>query len=384
MKKTKLLVLTILLTILMIPLNAKATTLKEYEDQVAKYTAELKDKENQVAKSEQEIANISAKIKDIKNQISDCYNKTNALQEQIDQSNREIEEKKEQIKDIIKYYQLSNSGNDYLEYIMGADSITDMIFRYSTSEQLTSYNARTMKELNNLIEENTKKKEELKQKQSKLTELNAQLYFEQDKIKDDKNKVEGTMPSVKGQIAFYQKRVDYYKAKGCKSNDVIGLTCDVPVRVSSNGSVGVGALVGANGFRFPVNGGRVTQEYGNNGHKGVDIGKGCGAPIYAVATGRVYYVGNDLDNYGAGMVLIVHNVNGRLVFSQYAHLQGYNVSVGQDVTNNTIVGYMGNTGYSFGCHLHLEMSTTYGWDYNSIYKTYVKYIINPFNYIPRP
>ena len=82
------------------------------------------------------------------------------------------------------------------------------------------------------------------------------------------------------------------------------------------------------------------------------------------------------------MVIIVHNVNGRLVFSQYAHLSGYAVSSGQDVSVGQTIGYMGNTGYSFGCHLHLEMSEDYGWNYNSSYYTYIKHIINPFKYVP--
>ena len=82
------------------------------------------------------------------------------------------------------------------------------------------------------------------------------------------------------------------------------------------------------------------------------------------------------------MIIIVHNVNGRLVFSQYAHLNGYAVSTGQDVSVGQVIGYMGNTGYSFGCHLHLEMSEDYGWNYNSSYYTYIRHIINPFKYVP--
>ena len=85
------------------------------------------------------------------------------------------------------------------------------------------------------------------------------------------------------------------------------------------------------------------------------------------------------------MVILVHNVNGRLVFSQYAHVQSnIPVSVGQDVDTNTILAYMGSTGYSTGCHLHLEMAHDYGWGYNTDYYTYIRHIINPFIYVPRP
>ena len=85
------------------------------------------------------------------------------------------------------------------------------------------------------------------------------------------------------------------------------------------------------------------------------------------------------------MVLIVHNVNGRLVFSQYAHVQpNIPVSVGQTVDTNTVIAYMGSTGYSTGCHLHLEMAEDYGWGYNGKYNQYINHIINPFKYVPRP
>lgn len=371
----------LLLSVLMIPISASATTLKEYEDQVAKYTAELENKKNQIAKNDQEIAQIQSTIKNIKQQINDCYNESVALQAEIDKLTDEIAEKKEQLKQVVSYMQHSSGQSTYLEYIFGASSFTDFIYRVAVSEQLSEYNKKLIGEYNDTIDKNNKKKTELSSKQSELTKLNAQLYSEQEKIEADSSQVEGTMPSVQGQIDAAKKMVSYYKAKGCKSNDIIGITCDVPVTVKPGGS---GSIVGANGFRFPVVGGRITQYYGNNGHKGVDIGKSCGEPIYAVAAGRVYYVGSSLDSYGAKMVLIVHNVSGKLVFSQYAHLQGYNVSVGQDVTTNTIIGYMGNTGYSFGCHLHLEMSTNYGWNYNAVYSKYVGNIINPFSYVPKP
>jgi len=85
------------------------------------------------------------------------------------------------------------------------------------------------------------------------------------------------------------------------------------------------------------------------------------------------------------MVLIVHNVNGRLVFSQYAHVQGnIPVGVGQNVDIGTVVAYMGSTGYSTGCHLHLEMSQYYGWGYNGSYNQYQNSIISPWTYVPSP
>lgn len=85
------------------------------------------------------------------------------------------------------------------------------------------------------------------------------------------------------------------------------------------------------------------------------------------------------------MIMIVHNYNGRKLFSTYAHLSGYAVSENQEVYAGQTIGYVGTTGYSTGCHLHLEMSQDMGWDYNwpGNYWTYVKYIIDPWEYIPK-
>lgn len=375
--------LIILFAFVALPKDVSAVTLKQYEEDVNKYVNELKEKESKLAKSKEEVEQVKKNIATIESQITETTNNIKTLEDEIDKSNKEIDNKKEQSKKIIKYYQIMNEGESYIEYIFGATSITDMIYRMSVVEQLTDYNQKVVKELTDLINKNKAKKEELAKKQEELSKLKKNLQSEKERIEQNILSIEGTIPNTKDSIKASQSKVDYYKAKGCKSNDVIGIDCAVVPKVSgSSSSLPPGVTVGPNGFRLPIVGGRISQGYGG-GHKGVDFsfwGR-CGAPIYAVAAGTVYYVGSGKDNYGAKMVLIVHNVNGRLVFSQYAHLQGYNVSEGQNVDVNTVIGYMGSTGYSSGCHLHLEMSNDYGWDYNASYNTYIKHIVSPFTYI---
>ena len=388
MKRLLIVLVPILVITLLLPKEVKAVTLKEYEDAVVKYTKELEEKEAKIARGKEEIAAVKKTIAETQSKIEETEKEIQELQEEIERCNREIEKKDKESKNIISYYQVSNGENVYLEYAFGAKDITDMIYRMSVVEQLTDYNDKVMKELKALIETNKKKTEELNKKTEELKELKKKLESEKERIEQEVSGVEGTVPSTKGQIELYQRRVNYYRSRGCSSNDVIGVTCDVPPKVTPSsgggGSVTPGAIIGENGFRFPVNGGRISWGYGG-GHKGIDITRGCGTPIYAVAPGRVYYVGNGLDLYGAYMVLIVHNVNGRLVFSQYAHVQpGIPVYVGQSVDTNTIVAYMGSTGYSTGCHLHLEMSRNYGWAYNGTYNQYVNSITSPWNYVPSP
>lgn len=85
-------------------------------------------------------------------------------------------------------------------------------------------------------------------------------------------------------------------------------------------------------------------------HDGIDIaGLGCGSPIYAANSGTVIQAGW---NSGLGQSVQINHGNG--IVTVYAHLNSVYTSVGQTVKKGQKIGAMGNTGYSFGCHLHFQ------------------------------
>ena len=89
-------------------------------------------------------------------------------------------------------------------------------------------------------------------------------------------------------------------------------------------------------------------------HDGTDFGASCGAPIRAAASGRVT---NRSFNSGYGNRLMIDHgtLSGRRVTTGYNHASRYIVGVGATVRRGQVVGYVGSTGYSTGCHLHLMM-----------------------------
>lgn len=373
-KVVVIILLLVLVGNIFLPLEANATTLREYEELLEKYKSELNSTNNQIYVSRQQLEEIQTKIANTENQIREAEEEIQRLEEEIKKNNEEIAKKKEESKALIEYYQISNGENIYLEYAFGASDITDMIYRMSIVEQLTDYNDRVMKELKELIRQNELRQQELEKKKVELKELQQQLRQEASKIRGDISSLAATIPNLQNQTQNYENRVAYYKRIGCEPDDEIGVDCD-------RGN-------NAYGFVRPVRGNYWISTYyywdGHSGHKGIDYAQGCGNPVMAVANGRVYYVGSDKDYYHAKMILIVHNYNGRKVFSQYTHLSGYAVSENQDVQAGQVIGYVGTTGYSTGCHLHLEMSQDMGWDYNwpGNYWTYTQYIVNPYNYVP--
>jgi len=86
-------------------------------------------------------------------------------------------------------------------------------------------------------------------------------------------------------------------------------------------------------------------------HAGIDLATACGRPVYAARAGRVSYSGW-LGTSG-NFIRVTHEDG---FTTGYAHLQSGSlyVQLGQTVATGQLIGRIGNTGGSTGCHLHLE------------------------------
>ncbi len=87
-------------------------------------------------------------------------------------------------------------------------------------------------------------------------------------------------------------------------------------------------------------------------HAGVDLAAGCGAGIYAAYSGTVSWAG-----YNGGYGNHVRIEHGGGIATSYSHIVdgGIVVGNGQYVNAGDLIAYEGNTGNSFGCHLHFEV-----------------------------
>jgi murein DD-endopeptidase MepM/ murein hydrolase activator NlpD len=89
-------------------------------------------------------------------------------------------------------------------------------------------------------------------------------------------------------------------------------------------------------------------------HDGIDIAAACGTPIHAPASGRVlqeYYQ----TAWGNRIILdfgVLHHVGVGAILN---HLSGYAVHTGAHVRRGQVIGYIGTTGWSTGCHTHFTV-----------------------------
>jgi murein DD-endopeptidase MepM/ murein hydrolase activator NlpD len=124
------------------------------------------------------------------------------------------------------------------------------------------------------------------------------------------------------------------------------------VRARLAGNVAVGPIRrGSGSMIWPISG-TFTSPFGMRWgrlHAGVDLAAPEGTPIRAAQSGKVILAGwtGGYGNY----TCIAH---GGSLSTCYAHQSRYGTSVGANVAQGQVIGYVGNTGHSFGAHLHFE------------------------------
>jgi len=358
-----------------IPISASAITLGEHEAQLYKYQKDAENNRIATNQTQAQINQANLNIENIKKEMKDLGKEIEELSIQVEKYHDYITEKTAETKQMLEYLQFSNKEDLYLDYVVSAENMTDLIYRAAVVREITAYNNRTINELEKMIDDNKLREKQIDDREDLLVEKEKELGNNLVKLGEKKAGLSDTSVSVAQQIKIYQDIVEGYKKQGCKSNHVIGVDCAV------KGDAGI--------FRRPTQTGYVTSEVGWRGgslHKGIDIGSknGRGEKIYPIGNGTI--IAKYSDYYGALVVAIEHysSIKGQWYTSLYAHLSSYapNLYVGKSVTSDQYIGYMGDTGYAFGIHLHLEIAPCrlFNWGGScATWDSYYNFIVNQYN-----
>jgi murein DD-endopeptidase MepM/ murein hydrolase activator NlpD len=124
----------------------------------------------------------------------------------------------------------------------------------------------------------------------------------------------------------------------------VGQSGDFPIRQGS------GSMI------WPVNG-PITGTFGEQRpghlHTGVDLAVPIGTPIHAADDGRVVLMQGVGASGGYGnFTCVQHSAS---LSTCYAHQSRFGTSLGAAVDKGQVIGFVGNTGHSFGAHLHFEV-----------------------------
>lgn len=337
----------IIYLVLPVGVNAAVITYGQILDDLANAQAELNKNQQSINNNKNQMNRDNASIRSLKQEIEEMSIEADKLREEIEEANNNIDKKKEQTKSIVSYLQMSGGENLYLEYVFGTETITDLVYRLAVVEQITEYNEKIVKDLEKLIKTNEKKKKDLAAKEKKYQEKIVAYKSEISKLQSNISALGDLSPGLAQEVKSKQEMVNYYKQQGCKNrSDRIGIDC---------------ATTTANAyFSRPIQTGYVTSFTGyrwGSLHRGIDLGSSLGrnTPLYSIGFGVITSIWQD--GSGAKCVNVEYKTtNGTYYTAIYGHLSRYgNIYTGMKVDPNTVLGYMGDTGYAFGVHLHLEL-----------------------------
>jgi murein DD-endopeptidase MepM/ murein hydrolase activator NlpD len=127
---------------------------------------------------------------------------------------------------------------------------------------------------------------------------------------------------------------------------------------------------GSGGLIWPVNG-PITSPFCESRswescHPGIDIGVPAGTPIRAAANGKVVLMQPAASSGGYGNFTCIQHTGA--LSTCYAHQSRFGTSVGAQVKQGQVIGYVGCTGRCFGDHLHFETRINGS-------------VVNPMNYL---
>jgi len=332
-------------------LAASNRTIKTLRSELAELEREKAEQANKKKLTQNEINSNKNAINAAANEQEKIKVQVAEAEELIIKSEEEIEVTKVQTQEVLTSLQTSEVQNQMLEFIAEAQTTTDFVIHAAIVDQLTKHNEETLSKLNALIVSNEKLKVDLAEKNKQL-EANIIGYTQAvNKLGDEMAAISDTYADIDTRIKAQQNQINYYKTI-CASEDQPLSQCEANI-------------TNVSGWKRPLVRARITSGFGNRSggfHYGTDMG-GLpeGTPIYAAAGGRVSEVW-PLTNCGGNVVFINHIVNGEQYTTEYAHLLTINVSLGQIVTADTMVGTLGGSSTKYydrctsGAHLHFNVA----------------------------
>lgn len=132
---------------------------------------------------------------------------------------------------------------------------------------------------------------------------------------------------------------------------------------------------------YPLNYVYVTVPFGVSGswaagkHTGTDFRAAVGTNVYATRGGRVTHVGwgGYGEAYGFHVIIAAKTITGQERRVLYAHLSSSPLDAGEYVDMGDYIGESGETGRTFGAHLHYEERVSPFGYYNYASPVFLKY-----------
>lgn len=351
-------------------LNEEIDTLQE---QIDVYNAQISELNSQISGYDAVINQHEAEIA----KLDESINETGV---QIDKLNAQIANTQEVLAERMRASYMAGETS-ILEILLDSSDFESFLTRLELLSAVAKRDNELISAYNSQIDESDKLVEQLNTQKQEQVDKQAAVEAERAKIVDSRAQIQSARNSISSQQAKLEKKVDSYNSilsnldqssaqyraqmEKIKKEQAEYDAIKQDGMDSGSGSLNTGGgkseignyPVSSKGMIAPLQYSNVyvSQHYGHNGHKGVDIctrgtGSTMGKEIRAAADGVVYSA--EFHKSWGNNVYINH---GNGVYTRYAHCSKMIVSAGDQVKQGQVIAYVGNTGNSFGPHLHFEV-----------------------------
>ncbi len=373
------------------------------DKEAAKYDPEINDLQSkidvlqsQIDLFNEEIALIDADIDSLNSQITTIENEIESFNNQIVELDNQVVELEQEKADTyvllgerIRASYIAGASSP-LEFILTSDDFEFLAYleRVELLKRIAENDDKIIKQLEQSIVDIGAKvteiedvKKRLNVKVSELDEAMLELESQKKAQVDARKEIEDKENLIQKDLSKVMEKVNALDAQSSEYQDAINKREDAIWELEQKlagqntyyGSGATGDMIWplpyedayiSSSFKMRTLNGQTRQ------HNGVDTCRWAGtmgADIIASKGGTVA-VANWGYGGGYGNYVVINHGNG--VTTYYAHLSNITVSVGQTVKQGQVIGQAGNTGYSFGAHLHFGVMINGSW-------------VNPCNYVTR-
>ena len=310
----------------------------------------------------------------------EAIEKRDEAQQRYDDATKRMEK----LQDELSQYAVANYKRDqtsYLDVLLQTTSFEDFMTSFDTIKSINDRGLVLMnesKETRIAAEEARNEYEsESEIAEARMEEAEAakiQIENTQEALREEAQKLteEAAELAIQEELAAEEARRAEEAAR--QREEALALAAQGSVTTSANAgySPGESVVMGSGYFTNPCPGATYSSGFGyrdfdSSFHMGLDMAAAEGTPYYAADSGTVMFATNDGGyNGGAGNWVVISHGNG--IVTKYMHSSATYVSPGDQVERGQNIGAVGNTGNSFGAHLHFQVEVD-------------GVAVNPLNYI---
>ena len=303
---------------------------------------------------------LEGEVNALKVQVDELKEKIEVLEVQIAENDAKVEALNKRVKNRMVESQKTMHFNGYLEFILGSKSFTDMLQRVYGVEAIVSKDKQDRDDFLDIIKQLSEDKKELEVSKAELDVAYEEIVAKQAELIIMQEFYEEQAADIQMQLdALTEERDNYYES----FSDLRDILKEIGV-------------VSNSGFVAPIHGSWIAETVWNYSddfldgkwHLGVDYAASRGNQIHAPAGGIVIraddgcydpgYLGNSCGAWisgGGNQVYLITEVDGMVYGFIFFHLHSVNVSYGELVMQDEVIGTVGSSGSSTGPHCHIEM-----------------------------